>query len=118
MELEEIHSVEQLITIPLEEFTTAWLQDYLKYLLIRYSDRVIAFDIDPQYSTCKVLLRGERKYFLLSLPLKSKILKRIYDKEMRSAGIDKMIITNIIEFQKFEKLLLLSNLNSTSQTYN
>lgn len=110
MRLKDIRSINELVTTPVEDFHAGYGEGYLNSLIIKYKDRVIAFEINPRYHTCKVLLEGDKKYFLLNLCLRSNTVKRIYDKDLREACSDNMIITNIYEFERFKKILLVDNL--------
>jgi hypothetical protein len=107
----DIRNINELITIPIEEFHSDYGEEYLKPLLLKYQNRVIAFEINPQYNNCKVLLEGDKKYFLLHLILSSCRIKRIHDKELRQALSNEMVVTNVCEFDRFKKILLLDNLN-------
>ena len=67
MRLKDIRSVNKIVTIPLDDFMSAYYESYVSELLQKYKNNVIAFNIVPKHSHCNVLVKGSRKYFLFKL---------------------------------------------------
>lgn len=114
----DIRNISELIDIPIEDFHSDYGEEYLTPLLLKYQNRVIAFEINPRYNNCKVLLEGDKKFFLLNLILSSGRIKRIHDEDLREALSDNMVVTNVYEFDRFQKILLLDNLNPKTKAEN
>ena len=109
--LNDIKDYKQLILLPLCSLHTSYGQEYIKGLISKYSDKVVAFDTDSEANQTNILFKGVIKYFLFHFELNRRWIYRIKDDEMRGVAFEEMMIVDNEEFDKFKKVLLVNNLN-------
>ena len=110
MELNEIHNISDLISIPVKDFHPNFEESYLYDLVSKYQDKVIAWESDHEHGACAILLRGKIKYFMILFELSNHRIRRINDPDMGHAFSDKVLITNQTEFERFQKVLIINSL--------
>jgi len=110
MELNEIHNISDLISIPIRNFYPSFEESYLTDIVFKYQDKVIAWESDHEHGACAILLRGKIKYFMILFELGNHRIRRIHDLNMGQAFSDKVLITNQTEFERFKKVLIINSL--------
>lgn len=124
MNQNQIRRISEIISTPLKEFKTRFDQEYLIPLVSRYYDRVIAYALNPTGDYCNIILKGERKYFIIrfymnlvsvdSSDLLFNIMPKIFRIREESTAeimLGQMVVTNQKEFKKFKKILILNSLH-------
>ena len=114
MELNEIHNISNLITIPVKDFHPNFEESYLYDLVSKYQDKVIAWESDHGRSLCRILLRGKIKYFMIRFNLQKRTITRIQDRDMGRTFSDQVLVTNPTEFERFKKVLIINSLEETN----
>jgi len=98
-----------MITVPLEEFSTGWGQEYFYNTLLKYQDKVVAFKITDEHFF--VLLRGKIKFFMAKIHMDKRRIHRIPDDKIGKFCEDKkLIIFDQEEFDRFYNMEILKSL--------
>lgn len=115
LRLKDMRSISDIISTPLEEFNVTFEESYLYPLVKQYQRRVIAFEIIEDADECVIILEGDRKYFMVCFYLDSKDISRIWERDMGESYSEKMLVVDEQAFSKFEKILLLENLQESKE---
>ena len=91
------------------------LEGYLYDIVKKYQDKVVAFELNNSgFTGITVLLRGKIKYFMVRFNFTKKSIKRIYDDYMSKEFSEKVLITNMKEYERFQKILIVNNLKDVN----
>ena len=107
-------SITDMITIPLDEFTPIWGQEYFPGVVEKYKDKVVAFKITEE--NFYVLLRGKIKFFFVRIHMNKRRIYRIADNKMgRFCEDKKLIILDQDEFDRFHNMEILKSLKNENE---
>jgi len=103
-------ALNELISIPLEEFKFSYFEQYSFYPVIKkYKENMVAFKMTQE--GCYMLFRGKLKYFAAWINLLEKNIARVNDNQLAFFSMDKeTVILDKKQFKEYEKMEIIKSL--------